>query len=243
MEAILEKQLSAERYTISRKPFYNWLSKNLPNFKEFSVLEIDSGSHELWESIYRNFTQSNITISNPIQSHLNKSKLRLDGYRINYDIEHSYNLSYDNDSMDLVISNNNNFIQNLNSIKEVNRVLKGKGLFINIVNGDNHITDLKSLFNTGRGIEVKVNPKHRIKYKYKELLKTFNKVNYREYTRTLKVTNANNILGYYLSNRNPKVREWALEDNNWILEEVNKIIKKNGYFPVEVNLGMFVCKI
>lgn len=242
METLLQKQLSSERYTISKKPFYNWLSKNLPQFKSYNALEIDSGSYELWESIYRNFIQSNITISNPLKKNLSRTKSRLEDYRINYEVQHSYNMTYANSSMDFIISNNNNFIQNKNSIKEVKRVLNSKGLFVNIINGDNHIKEFKELFNKGIVNNKPTPKKHKIKYKYNELKKDFSEVSFREYTRKLNIKDPNSVLGYYLSNRNPKVREWALEDSSWILNEANIAIRCNGSFQVTVNIGMFVCK-
>lgn len=242
MEATIQKQLSSERYTISRKPFYNWLSRNLPQFKEFNALEIDSADFELWESIYKNFIQSNITISSPVQKNLNKIEARLPGYRINYQEQHSYKLTFSYDSMDFVISNNNNFVQNQESIKEVKRILKNKGLFINIINGDRHIEEFKTLFNIGLGRRNISPMNHKVKYKYNQLKKVFKNVSYREYSRILKVEDPNSVLGYYLSNRNPKVREWALEESNWILEEAKNIVDKYGFFTVNVNLGMLVCK-
>lgn len=236
-------QTQANQYSISRKPFYKWLSKNFPNFRDIDVLEIDSVNYELWESLYKNFTQSNITISSPVQARLSHIKHKLKDYQIDYQVEHSYRLSYPDDSLDLVISNNNNFTDNIKTIKEVNRVLRNGGILLNLVNGNDHIIQLKNLFYEGKNMDRKQKDSHCISKCNTILKNEFTGVSYRDYKRTIHVTNANDILGYYLSNRNPRVRKWALEDSCWILDEVHKIIDREGSFNVDINLGMFVCTI
>lgn len=229
-------------YSISRKPFYKWISRNLPQFKDIDVLEIDEVTFELWESIHKNFTQSNITISSPVENRVEYAKSRYSNYQVNFTVEHSYRLSYSDKSLDLIISNNNNFIKNSKTVSEVIRVLRDGGYFINIVNGDDHIIELKNLFYKGRHIERKVNEGHLVLNCRKALLESFKSVSFREYNRELHIKSANDVLGYYLSNRNPRVRKWALEDSNWILQEVNKEIASIGYFKISICFGMFVCK-
>lgn len=239
MEKLLNKP-TVSSYSISKKPFYEWVSKNLPRFKHISVIEIDNVTHELWDSIYKNFSRSNIAITSPVESKLEKCKTELSGFQLDYKTEHSYDLSCPGNSIDMVLSNNKDFINFPKTVNEVIRVLKPGGIFINLVNGDSHISQLKDLFYAGRGKE-NIHNRNIIKTTGDTLTNSFKTVNFREYKRELHINNPNNILGYYLSNRNPKVRQWALEDSQWILSEAASIIKEKGYFSVEINMGMFVC--
>lgn len=241
MEKLLSRS-TTNRYSISKKPFYEWVSKKLPRFKEIDVIEIDNVSHELWESIYKNFSRSNIAITSPSESRLERCRRELSGFQLDYKTEHSYNLQCPSNSIDMVISNNKDFINFPKTGIEVVRVLKNGGIFINFVNGDNHIHQLKELFYEGRGIEKSLY-KNIINKTGDTLSNEFKTVNYRDYKRELHINNPNNILGYYLSNRNPKVRQWALEDSHWILSEANRIIREKGCFTVDINMGMFVCTL
>lgn len=241
MEKLLNRS-TVSGYSISKKPFYEWVSKNLPRFKGINVIEIDNVSHELWDSLYKNFSRSNIAITSPVESRLDHCKKELSGFQLDYKAEHSYNLTCQDHSIDMVISNNKDFIKFPKTMDEVERVLKHGGIFINLVNGVSHIHQLKELFNRGRGIEKSLSTDI-IKTTGNLLSKEFQTVNYRDYKRELNISNPNNILGYYLSNRNPKVRQWALEDSQWILSEANRLIRENGYFSVDINLGMFVCTL
>ncbi len=109
------------------------------------------------------------------------------------------------------------------------------------LNGDNNINQLKNLFYEGCNSYKNFKADDLLKNKTNKFNKNFSNVNFRGYDRDLHVNNPADVLGYYLSNKNPKVREWALEDSDWILKKSSEIIKSYGYFKVDISFGMFVC--
>ena len=140
-----------KKYSKNKLGFNNWIFSNYQITDEINVLELGCGTGELWKSNLDSINKMKQLIITDFSSDMVETTRAVIGNRdnVNYEIMDIQNISFKNETFDIVIANM--LLHHVNdidkAISEVNRVLKKGGIFYCATFGENGVVDyLASLF-------------------------------------------------------------------------------------------------
>ena len=140
-----------KKYSKNKLGFNNWIFSNYQITDEVKVLELGCGTGELWKSNLDSIDKMKQLVLTDFSNDMVETTKSVIENRdnVNYEIMDIQNISFENETFDIVIANM--LLHHVNDIpkalSEVNRVLKTGGIFYCATFGENGVVNyLASLF-------------------------------------------------------------------------------------------------
>ena len=232
-----------DKYSTNKQGYGAWLVSNYDIRAEAKVLELGCGTGSLWlgqdDMVAR---CGKLVLTDFSEGMLETAKGNIgEKDNIEYRVEDIQNLSFDDDSFDVVIANSMLYhVPDLNKgLCEVRRVLKEDGVFYCATLGENNFTDkLAEWFRLG-GEEFKPNHNFTMQNGTEKLHIAFDDVTSIFYEDSLHITDAEDLVAYLRSLTSFKavlnLPEQKIRD---ILEEHTS----EGAVDLPKDYGMFICR-
>ena len=234
-----------EKYSVNKIGFSKWMFDQYPFRTKIKVLELGSGSGELWNYYFENdILQSyemDITISDFSDGMVDYLQQNYLDKRISVKKIDILDIPFENDTFDLIIANSMLYhVKDIDSaLSEVKRVLKKDGLFFCSTLGMNGMTQY--LYHALDELGIPYNHESNISFTLQNgmqlLKKKFGKVERRDYEDALAIDIVEDYLEYIYSMASMQ----GLDRKNYdILLNYFNSLKVNGYLHVPKEYGMFV---
>lgn len=243
-----ESRLKIYKYSTTEQSFAEWIADNFPKKNDVKILELGCGTGVLWKSLYNNFKDVDIYLTDRSENMIKKSKENLSKFDINYAMVDYHQIPFNNNNFDIVISNHNLYhAENIEKVlKEIKIVLKPKGIFSCTTNTENHLIELKQLLERFSTDFIWSNDsilkQFGMKNGEKMLDKYFSIIKKYKYINKLHILDPESIINYLLSLRDKNIYMIVNNNREAIVYEVDKEIKEKGYFEVQAEPGMFICE-
>ncbi len=244
----LGTRIGLYQYSVSPLSLSDWIGTKLPNQGNLKILELGCGTGLLWKSIYRNFPNSDITLTDYSENMIREAQKNLSDYDFSFQKVDYHNIPFGDNSFDLVISNHNLYhAENLGQVLvEIKRVLKPNGMFSCSTNSGNHLIELKNILKD-YGIaslwpNMKLVEQFGMENGESVLKSFFPDIEKHLFENSLHITDAEAIINYFLSVRDEQIHTLIEEKRNEIVNFINTDIHNKGYFEVKALPGMFICK-
>lgn len=238
-----------DKFSTNKEGWMEWFFKKLPLASTCKILELGCGDGSLWVKNYKKIPKDwEIHITDFSEGMLEdaKSNIKDNFERFNFKVEDAENISYEDESFDIVIANH--MLYHLKDIdkalKEMKRVLKKDGyIFISTV-GQNHMKEMREFLSmVDKGIlEVEsfnLTKKFQIENGICILSKFFEDVQCNRYIDNLKITEKQALIEYILSMESTIVKK--LSEKN--LMKLDKILDREclnkGYIYITKDTGYF----
>ena len=139
-----------DRFSSNRHGWYKWTFNNIKLDKKYKVLEIGCGNGALWSKNINLLDKDiSITLTDVCEEMINSAKKSLSNYSdiFDFQIVDPYNIPFENESFDLVISNHILFyMKDVDKVlNEIKRVLKIGGYFYSSTIDSKNMKELESL--------------------------------------------------------------------------------------------------
>ncbi len=244
----LGTRIGLYQYSVSPLSLSDWIGTKLPNQGNLKILELGCGTGLLWKSIYKNFPDSEITLTDYSENMIREAQKNLSDYNFSFQKVDYHNIPFGDNSFDLVISNHNLYhAENLDQVLgEIKRVLKPKGMFSCSTNSGNHLIELKNILEDS-GIDslwpnMKLIEQFGMENGENVLKSFFPVVEKHLFENSLHVTDAEVVINYFLSLRDERIRSLIEEKKDDIVNIISTDIHSKGFFEVKALPGMFLCK-
>lgn len=234
-----------DKYSINKLGFQRWMFEQYPFRAKLKILELGSGSGELWEYYFGNdILQSyemDITLSDFSDGMVDCLQQRFKGKGFSIKKIDILDIPFEKDTFDIIIANAMLYhVKDIDlALSEVKRVLKKDGLFFCSTLGMNGM--MKFLYHALVELGIPYNRELKISFTLqngKELLgKQFSKVERRDYEDALEIDIVEDYLAYIYSMASMVELEQRHYD---IMLNYFNSKKENGYLRVPKEYGMFV---
>lgn len=230
-------------YSTNKQGYASWLVSNYDICKGMNVLELGCGSGTLWidhEELIANCGK--LVLTDLSEGMLKTAKGNLgEKCNVEYRIEDIQNLSFDDDTFDVVIANSMLYhVPDLNKgLHEVRRVLKNGGVFYCATLGEKNFTDkLAEWFRLG-GEEFHPNHNFTMQNGAEKLHVSFDEVIPVHYEDSLHITEVEDLVAYLRSLASFKAVLSLPE------QKIRDILKEHsiaGVIDLPKDYGMFICR-
>ncbi len=234
-----------EKYSVNKVGFQRWMFDQYPFRRKMKILELGSGTGELWNYYFENDVlrsyNMDIILSDFSDGMTDYLQHLFQGRGISVrkaDIQH---IPFGNGTFDLIIANSMLYhVKDIDlAISEVRRVLKKDGLFCCSTFGINGMTQYlyHALDELGIPCDHKSNISFTLQNGARTLRKQFAKVDRRDYTDALEIDNVEDYLEYIYSMASMQ----GLDRGKYgVLLDYFNSRKVNGYLHIPKEYGMFV---
>lgn len=238
-----------DRFSTNREGWMEWFFKQLPLDKSCKVLELGCGDGSLWAKNDNKIPETwDIHITDFSKGMIEDAKLNLKGMlnRFHFKVEDGENISYGDETFDIVIANH--MLYHLNDIDkgltEMKRVLKKGGyIFISTV-GENHMKEMREFLSM---VDKKIleaesfnlTKKFQIENGLEILSKFFSDVVCNLYVDNLKITEKEALFQYILSMENDIVKKLSEDKLIKLNELLEKECMESGHIYITKHTGYF----
>ena len=232
-----------EKYSTNKMGFNPWLVSNYEIREGMKVLELGCGTGSIWNGQDALLMKcAKVVLSDLSEGMLDKAKENLGEHaNIEYRIEDIQNLSFEDDSFDVVIANMMLYhVPDLGKgLAEVRRVLKDGGIFYCGTMGENNFTGrLAEWFKLG-GEDFNPNHNFTLQNGADKLRTVFSDISKKVYDDSLHITDMEDLVTYLRS----------LTSFNAILDlpeqKIREILEehaKDGAIDLPKEYGTFICR-
>ena len=232
-----------DKYSTNKQGYGSWVVSNYDIRKGMSVLEVGCGTGTLWlgsdDLVER---CGKLVLTDLSEGMLKKAKENLGKKpNVEYQIEDIQNLSFDDDTFDVVIANAMLYhIPDLKKgISEVRRVLKNGGVFYCATLGENNFVEkLAEWFRSG-GEEFNPNHNFTMQNGVEKLHAVFDDVTPLFYNDSLHITEIEDLVSYLRSLASFKA---VLDLPEQKIRDILAEHAVNGAIDLPKDYGMFICK-
>ncbi|WP_027624733.1 MerR family transcriptional regulator [Clostridium lundense] len=238
-----------ESFSINKEGWMPWFFKQLSLPNNINILELGCGDGSLWAKNLDKIPNGwNITLTDFSEGMLEDAKRNLGkcSNRFHFSVVDAENITYENESFDVVIANH--MLYHLNDIDkalhEINRVLKKDGYFFASTVGKNHMKEMRDIIGLVDEsiLELEgfnLTKKFQLNNGIKILTPYFNEIYMKRYEDSLKVKRITPLIDYIFSmpgNVQERFNEYKFKKLEKTLEE---IIQKKGYIYITKDTGFF----
>lgn len=234
-----------EKYSINKIGFSKWMFDQYPFQAKNKILELGSGSGELWNYYFENDIlqgyEMDITVSDFSDGIVDFLQHSYSGKGMSVKKIDIMDIPFENDTFDLIIANSMLYhVKDIDSaLSEVKRVLKKDGLFFCSTLGMNGMTQY--LYHALDELGIPYNHEFNISFTLQNgmqiLKKQFSKVERHDYEDALEIDKVEDYLAYIYSMASMQGLDQKYYD---ILLNYFNSKKVNGYLHVPKEYGMFV---
>ena len=242
-----ESRIGIYHFSTSEMSLHEWISSLIPRQNNKSILELGCGTGILWKSLYNNFYDSRIVLSDMSENMLLESEKNLSELNLEYKQIDYHEIPYPDETFDTIISNHNLYhTEDLSRVlSEIKRVLKADGTFFCSTNSRNHLVELKEIL-----CRFEINkfwPNDDLIEKFgmengkSKLSSYFSHVSSYHYKNILHITDPQAVLKYYLSLGNEEINKVIDENKEKILNAIQSEIDMGIFFKAHARPGLFIC--
>ncbi|GAA0084958.1 MerR family transcriptional regulator [Clostridium sp. CTA-7] len=238
-----------DKFSTNKEGWMEWFFKQLPLETNCKVLELGCGDGSLWAKNYEKIPKEwEIHITDFSEGMVEDAKLNLKANldRFHFKVEDAENISYEEETFDIVIANH--MLYHLNdmdkALSEMQRVLKKDGyIFISTV-GENHMKEMREFLSMVdkeilEAESFNLTKKFQIENGLGILSKFFKDIECNLYIDNLKITEKEALFQYMLSMESDIVKK--ISENK--LMKLDKLLEKecfdNGYIYISKHTGYF----
>lgn len=245
----LNKRIGLYRYSTSEQTFHEWIGTLLPRQRSIRILELGCGTGILWKSLYANYPDCRIVLSDYSKGMIDEARTNLAEMNMEYREIDFHKIPFEENSFDLIISNHNLYhADKLDEVlAEVARVLKSNGTFLCSTNSVNHLQEMKQILRN-RGIgsfwpNGDLTGKFGMENGKSILSDYFSTVCPYHFRQKLHITDPEAVVDYLLSVKNEKIVEKVKSDREEIIKEIKGMIKSGLFYEVCTDAGVFLCHL
>lgn len=234
-----------EKYSVNKVGLQRWMFEQYPFSPKMKILELGSGSGELWSYYFENDVLQgygmDITLSDLSEGMVDYLRQVYAGKRISVKKVDIMDIPFENGAFDLIIANSMLYhVKDIDSaLAEVRRVLKKGGLFFCATLGENGMT--RFLYDSLDELGIPYSHEFAISFTLQNgmqrLKKQFAKVERRDYEDALEIDAIEDYLAYIYSMASMQGLEPGYYDK---LLDYFSSRKVNGYLHIPKEYGMFV---
>jgi len=241
---MLRKSLH-EKYSVNKTGFQKWMFEQYPFRAKMKILELGSGTGELWNYYFENETlqryEMDITLSDFSDGMADHLRRIYSGRGISVRIIDILDIPFENDTFDLIIANSMLYhVKDIGlALSEVRRVLKDDGMFYCATSGTNGMTQY--LYHALDELGIPYHHESGISFTLQNgmqlLKKQFSRVERYDYEDALEIDKIEYYLEYIYSMASMQGLDRKYYD---ILRNYFQAKKVNGFLHVPKEYGMFV---
>lgn len=210
-------------------------------------MELGCGTGELWNELGSRLANCRITLTDLSPGMLAKAKENLLSKKFDFQLADFQNLTFSDNSFDLIISNHNLYhASDLNiALKEISRTLRNEGVFYSTTNSSEHLLGLRTLLQILKDDmwpNAVLTSYYGAENAQSTLQRYFPFVEQRIYQNELRITDFRAIVNYFMSVRDKRVHEHLEQNMKSIEERFEKAIAEIGYYQVFTKVGLFICR-
>ena len=232
-----------DKYSTNKQGYGSWLVSNYDIRKGMSVLEVGCGTGALWRGRDDQIDKcDSLVLTDLSEGMLKKAKENLGGKpNVEYRIEDIQNLSFNEDTFDVVIANAMLYhVPDLKKgISEVRRVLKNGGVFYCATLGENNFVEkLAEWFRLG-GEEFNPNHNFTMQNGAEKLHVVFDDVTPLFYNDSFHITEIDDLMTYLRSLASFKA---VLDLPKQKIRDILADHTVSGAIDLPKDYGMFICR-
>ena len=234
------------KYSTNELTFYNWIAAKVPVVEKVRVLELGSGSGELWESLMGKFKNSQIILSDTSEERLLEARKKLHMHNFNFKVIDPHKINYNDAIFEVVIANHNLFFaKDLKMVlSEIKRVLRPGGIFICTTNSTDHLRELSNLlenFGINSYFEKGIINTFDFENGEKKLNKYFEVVFSEKFANVLEIPDIGSILSYLRSFDDHKINLLLQVRMMDVVKAISEQMVEKGSFTITALPSMFIC--
>lgn len=238
-----------ERYSTNPQNWFSWLFDQIPEKYWNRVLEVGCGNGAFWSvNAGRIPTEAQIVLSDISSGMLEDAGKNLAGEeQIQYQLFDCHDIPYGKDSFDLIIANHVLFYsKNIKAaLSQIQRVMTADGMFLCATYGSGHMKEIELIckeFNPKISLSpVRLYEIFGLENGGEILKEFFHRVQKREYSDMLIVTEAQALLDYIMSchgNQQEFIMPYYEEFKNFL----ERKMKRWGNLKITKQAGVFLCQ-
>lgn len=236
-----------DKYSTNKIGWHKWIFNKLKLCSKMKILEIGCGNAMLWHRNIDDLPENcDVILTDISQGMLNDAKNNLgeQAKKFKFKIVDANNISFNDESFDLVIANHMLFYCNDRQkvLSEIKRVLKPEGYFYCSTVGERHMEELDLLvknFHESLALsEFDISSEFGLENGEGQLSEWFQHIKRYDYEDSLVVTDSEPLIQYVYST-NDSVKEVLNDNHQQFQDYIEKKLQKTGSIFISKSSGLF----